>query len=234
MALRYRKPSLLWAHICLVCVCRCTNLCIYSDEMTGGAPFSQCSSFFSPLLQDHIDSIFQLIQNMSMLHWNNQRHNKWVIKLAHVVPRPFAQRTEGRIPFHLSDLFVSYLESCNGTQLGWNQVELINWFINEHRRMKGWACSFVKGLARPNNSTRLSWGRRCVKLGLCNQAFSCYSVELWEKKNWNLYLSTKKEKIKTHFFKCRYSTQKHIKVCGHQCAHEHIQPMFIHQLYSLW
>lgn len=37
-----------------------------------------------------------------------------------------AQRTEGRIPFHLSDPYVSYLESCNGTQLGWNQDELIN------------------------------------------------------------------------------------------------------------
>lgn len=37
-----------------------------------------------------------------------------------------AQRTEGRIPFHLSDLYVSYLEGCDGTQLGWNQDELIN------------------------------------------------------------------------------------------------------------
>lgn len=37
-----------------------------------------------------------------------------------------AQRTEGRIPFHLSDPYVSYLEGCNGTQLGWNQDELIN------------------------------------------------------------------------------------------------------------
>lgn len=37
-----------------------------------------------------------------------------------------AQRTEDRIPFHLSELYVSYLESCNGTQLGWNQDELIN------------------------------------------------------------------------------------------------------------
>lgn len=55
--------------------------------------------------------------------------NKTIAVRSRLRGRGIAQRTCGRggqIPFHLSDQYVPYLAGCNGTQLGWNEYELIN------------------------------------------------------------------------------------------------------------
>lgn len=52
--------------------------------------------------------------------------NKAIVARSCVQDRGIAQRTGGQIPFHLPDQFVPYLVGCDGTQLGWNEYELIN------------------------------------------------------------------------------------------------------------
>lgn len=54
------------------------------------------------------------------IYWYT-RHTNTDLKVTSV-----AQRNKSQIPFDLSDLYVAYLESCNGTQLSWNQDKLIN------------------------------------------------------------------------------------------------------------
>lgn len=52
--------------------------------------------------------------------------NKAIVARSWVQDRGIAQRTGGQIPFHLPDQYVPYLVGCDGTQLGWNEYELIN------------------------------------------------------------------------------------------------------------
>lgn len=70
------------------------------------------------------------ISDLSTLkHTHTKRHTREAANKAvcsRVRGQGIAQRSEGRIPFHLSDPYVSYLEGCNGTQLSWNQDKLIN------------------------------------------------------------------------------------------------------------
>lgn len=52
--------------------------------------------------------------------------NKAIVAYSWVQDRGIAQRTGGQILFHLPDHYVPYLVGCDGTQLGWNEYELIN------------------------------------------------------------------------------------------------------------
>lgn len=52
--------------------------------------------------------------------------NKAIVARSWVQDRGKAQRTGGQIQFHLPDQYVPYLVGCDGTQLGWNEYELIN------------------------------------------------------------------------------------------------------------
>lgn len=52
--------------------------------------------------------------------------NKAIEAPSRVQGRGIAQRTGSQIPFHLSNQYVPYLVRCDGTQLGWNEYELIN------------------------------------------------------------------------------------------------------------
>ena len=118
---------------------------------TREPPSSLCSSLSASIFPERPppSNLSQLTHNMTTLHGDNQQiaQSRWksyqiyphsntnTKRHAHaaankvrsrVLGQDIAQRTAGRIPFHLSDPYVSYLEGCNGTQLGWNQDELIN------------------------------------------------------------------------------------------------------------
>lgn len=139
-------------HLCM-CICRPTTLWgLISDGVTGSPLPPSALSLFLPIFPQRPppSNPSPLTQNTTAQHRDNQqiaqsrwkryqiyphsnthtkRHTRGAANKAvcsRVQGQGIALRTEGRIPFHLSDPYVSYLEGCNGTQLGWNQDELIN------------------------------------------------------------------------------------------------------------
>lgn len=153
MALSYRIPSLFCepTSVCSVCVCafvysiwrHTTHTQHYrgssmAEQNNRKPPFTLLSFLLScdtppttiptklpwKAEKTHQTDLIYPRANISRHMWSSEQNHCSAFQVTG--PRHSPEDWGGQIPFHLSDQYVPYLAGCNGTQLGWNEYELIN------------------------------------------------------------------------------------------------------------